>query len=337
MRELQQQLQVAVAEAERAKAVAVQVQKEKELVEARTAQFQKEKELAEARAAQVQKEKELAEARTAQFQKEKELAEARAAQAIKESNKREFMSAMRGMCGSASEHSPVSSDAARRGAPEPVEVSVECFFEGLPEISASKVDAVWDKCLHLLRAVEPLPPAAVLEDLPERAFVHKVLLPLLEEMSRDTELRLWHEKPLADSLPVAEATPDVLWTHERDISASSLGAQLCGEVKRWGLDNLPLVRPPATAPCVIHLQQMTLFHYRYRRLHKQGATRGASCTATLERLTTAASLCMKCAPYLSRALVHMCGCSACARVRLRTPCLRMHAPVRWIAHLHCHY
>ena len=71
--------------------------------------------------------------------------------------------------------------------------------------------------------------------------MHDVMFPLLDEMTCSTDLRLWREGHLADSIPLAEAIPDMLWTHARDMSASSLGALLCGDIKRWGQSQLESV------------------------------------------------------------------------------------------------
>lgn len=174
-------------------------------------------------------------------------AEARAAAAeaeVEACHKREFLAALRGVSASASESSYVSADTARRGAPEPVEVPLSVFFKGWPEVTADVVEASWELCRGLLASRAPLdvPLEDALNDLPERTFVHMVLFPLLTEMTRGTELRLWREGRLADSVPLAAAIPDMLWTHVRDVSASSLGALLCGDLKRWGLPQLPVVR-----------------------------------------------------------------------------------------------
>ena len=121
---------------------------------------------------------------------------------------------------------------------------MELFFQGWPQVAAETIEASWRHCRRLLASFEPLamPLDEALESLPERPFVHTVLLPLLCAMTADGELRLWHEATLADSVPLAEAKPDVLWTHARDMGPSSLGALLCAEMKRWGLLKLPLVR-----------------------------------------------------------------------------------------------
>ena len=184
---------------------------------------------------------------------DKEAAEVKAANAQaaeKKKDKAIFMAALLGMSASASESSPISADIARRGAPEPVEVPVEVFFQDWPEVPAETVDACWQDCCRLLAAFKPLPMPLdeALESLPERAFVHAVLFPMLRAMTSGGELRIWHEATLADSVPLAEAKPDVLWTHARDVSPSSLGALLCSELKRWGLHHLPLVRLCADAP-----------------------------------------------------------------------------------------
>jgi hypothetical protein len=88
-----------------------------------------------------------------------------------------------------------------------------------------------------------LPFKDALKDLPERAFVHDVMFPLPHAMTQGTDLRLWREGHLADSIPLAVAIPDMLWTHVRDVSASSFGALLCGDIKRWGQSQLELVCP----------------------------------------------------------------------------------------------
>ena len=188
--------------------------------------------------------KEAAEVRAANAQAEKEAAEVSAANVIRQKDKALYMAALRGMAASASESSHVSADTARRGAPEPVEVPVELFFQGWPPVPVETVKATWQNCCGLLSTFEPLvvPLDETLESLPERSFVHSVLLPLLRAMTGGGELRLWHEATLADSVPLAEAKPDVVWTHARDLGPSSLGALLCAEIKRWGLLNLPLVR-----------------------------------------------------------------------------------------------
>ena len=206
-----------------------------------------------AKAAIAEKEEAVAEKVAAVAEKEAaELKTANALAAVRARDKAIFMAALRGMAASASESSHVSADTARRGAPEPVEVPVEVFFQGWPQVPAETVEAAWQNCRRVLAALEPLdvPLDEALETLPERAFVHSVLLPLLREMTAGGELRLWHEATLADSVPLAEAIPDVLWTHARDVGLSTLGALLCAELKRWGLHRLRLVRHWADAPCV---------------------------------------------------------------------------------------
>jgi hypothetical protein len=176
----------------------------------------------------------------------KEAAEARVAAAeaaVEEGHKEKYFAALRGASASASENSPVSADTARRGAPEPVEVPLNVFFQDWPEVCAADVEASWQRCREVLCSRKPcgLPSQDALKDLPERAFVHDVMFPLLDEMTCSTDLRLWREGHLADSIPLAEAIPDMLWTHARDMSASSLGALLCGDIKRWGQSQLKSV------------------------------------------------------------------------------------------------
>jgi hypothetical protein len=248
-----------VAELKRALAAAVAA-KEAAVAAEEAAVAAKEAAVAEKEAAVAEKEAAVAEKEAAVAEKvaavaekvaavaEKVAAAARAAKAeaaAQESEKRVFMAAMRGMAASASESSSVSADTARRGAPEAVEVSLDVFFQDWPEVPAATVEASWQNCSRLLAALEPLSvsPDQALETLPERAFVHSVLLPLLHAMTPSQEMRLWHEATLADSVPLAEAQPDVMWTHARDMSPSSLGALLCGDFKRWGSSHLPLVRP----------------------------------------------------------------------------------------------
>ena len=174
-----------------------------------------------------------------------EAAKAAAEAAVEAGHKREYFAALRGVSASASENSSVSADTARRGAPEPVEVPLSEFFQDWPEVSAADVEACWKLCRELLCSREPLPVPFedALEDQPERAFVHNVMFPLLLAMTQGTDLRLWCEGHLADSIPLAVAIPDMLWTHVRDVSASSLGALLCGDIKRWGQSQLELVCP----------------------------------------------------------------------------------------------
>ena len=174
-----------------------------------------------------------------------EAAKAAAEAAVEAGHKREYFAALRGVSASASENSSVSADTARRGAPEPVEVPLSVFFQDWPEVCAADVEASWKRCRELLCSREPcgLPFQDALKDLPERAFVHDVMFPLLHAMTQGTDLRLWREGHLADSIPLAVAIPDMLWTHVRDVSASSLGALLCGDIKRWGQSQLELVCP----------------------------------------------------------------------------------------------
>ena len=203
-----------------------------------------------------------AEAARATAEEAKAAAEARAAAAeaaVEAGHKREFLAALRGVSASASENSSVSADTARRGAPEPVEVPLSVFFQDWlevsagdwPEVSAADVEASWKLCRELLCSRDSLavPLEDALKDQPERAFVHDVMFPLLHAMTQGTELRLWREGHLADSVPLAVAIPDMLWTHVRDVSASSLGALLCGDFKRWGLPQLQLVRSRVRTVC----------------------------------------------------------------------------------------
>ena len=214
---------------------------------------------AEARAAAAEA---AAEAAKATAEEAKAAAEARAAAAeaaVEAGHKREFLAALRGVSASASENSSVSADTARRGAPEPVEVPLSVFFQDWlevsagdwPEVSAADVEASWKLCRELLCSRDSLavPLEDALKDQPERAFVHDVMFPLLHAMTQGTELRLWREGHLADSVPLAVAIPDMLWTHVRDVSASSLGALLCGDFKRWGLPQLQLVRSRVRTVC----------------------------------------------------------------------------------------
>jgi hypothetical protein len=66
----------------------------------------------------------------------------------------------------------------RRGAPASEEVSVEDFFNGLPDVPADTVQAAWDVCIQKLGA-RVVQPASVLAKLKERKFVHPLVLTLL--------------------------------------------------------------------------------------------------------------------------------------------------------------
>jgi hypothetical protein len=128
----------------------------------------------------------------------------------------------------------------RRGAPASEEVSVEDFFNGLPDVPSDTVQAAWDVCIQKLgaRAVQP---ASVLAKLKERKFVHPLVLTLLEEAmppAASSLLRMWYEVAAEDSVPHSGAEPDVLWTHTRDNTPCSLGACFSLELKRWDANQL---------------------------------------------------------------------------------------------------
>ena len=151
-----------------------------------------------------------------------------------------FFARLKGMAGSASESSSISTDVSRRGAPASEEVSVEDFFNGLPDVPADMVQAAWDVCIQKLgaRAVQP---ASVLAKLKEREFVHPLVLTLLDEAmppAADSLLRMWYEAAAEDSVPHSGAEPDVLWTHARDNTPCSLGACFSLELKRWDANQL---------------------------------------------------------------------------------------------------
>ena len=151
-----------------------------------------------------------------------------------------FFAKLKGMSGSASESSSISTDVSRRGAPASVEVTVEEFFNGLPDVPAETVQAAWDVCIRKLgaRAVQP---ATDLAKLKERKFVHPLLLSLLEEAmppAADSLLRMWYEAAAEDSVPHSGAEPDMLWTHARDTTPCSLGACFSLELKRWDASQL---------------------------------------------------------------------------------------------------
>jgi hypothetical protein len=123
---------------------------------------------------------------------------------------------------------------------------VEELLAGFPTVDESVLAAAWAAVGSLIACRQPVevPLGEELESLPERAFVHALLLPLLRAVTPQESLRLWYEAVIADSVSSAEACPDVTWTNSRDSSASSLGALLCLEMKRWGLNRLDLVCLP---------------------------------------------------------------------------------------------
>jgi hypothetical protein len=151
-----------------------------------------------------------------------------------------FFARLKGMSGSASESSSISTDVSRRGAPASNEVSLEDFFDGLPDVPAVAVQAAWDVCTQKLgaRAVQP---ASDLAALKEREFVHPLVRILLEEAmppAAESLLRMWYEAAAEDSVQHSGAVPDVLWTHARDITPCSLGACFSLELKRWDAKQL---------------------------------------------------------------------------------------------------
>jgi hypothetical protein len=118
---------------------------------------------------------------------------------------------------------------------------VEELLAGFPTVDESVLAAAWAAVGSLLACRQPVEALGEeLESQPERAFVHALLLPILRAVTPQESLRLWYEAVIADSVSFAEACPDVTWTNSRDSSASSLGALLCLEMKRWGLNNLAL-------------------------------------------------------------------------------------------------
>ena len=148
-----------------------------------------------------------------------------------------FFAEMRGMSGSASEHAAVSADVARRGAPAPELVSAEALLDELAAAQIEAVQAAWDVCRGKLSA-RPAVTVADLGQLAERAFVHPLMWLLLEAAAlpladEACALRLWREASADDSVPHARAVPDVLCTHPRDATPSSLGTCFGVEVKRW--------------------------------------------------------------------------------------------------------
>ena len=152
-----------------------------------------------------------------------------------------FFARLKGMSGSASESSSISTDVSRRGAPAPEEVSVEDFFSGLPDVPADTVQAAWDVCREKLGA-RAEQTSSDLGKLRERKFVHPLVFTLLEEAMPPAApvslLRMWREAALEDSVPLSGAAPDVLWTHARDDSPCSLGACFSLELKRWDASQL---------------------------------------------------------------------------------------------------
>ena len=189
-----------------------------------------------------------AEARVTALEADKAAAEARATAleaSLAASQQQVYFTQLRAVAGSACESSNVSADTARRGAPEAEELSLDAFFEGWPSVAADSVAAAWSEVCRLLKARAPFESTVegALEEQAERKFVHSLVLPLLRALTNGvSHLRLWYEATLADSIPSAGACLDVTWTHARDMSASSLGALVCLELKRWGLPYLPLVR-----------------------------------------------------------------------------------------------
>ena len=276
IRALERELEAFKAEREATNAAAMKAIADKEAAEMKAEKAVADKEAAEVETANIRREKDKAVA-------DKEAAEMKAEKAVadirREKDKAIFMSALRGMAASASESSHVSADTARRGAPEPEEVPVELFFQGWPQIAAETIEASWQHCRRLLASFEPLamPLDEALESLPERAFVHSVLLPLLCAMTADGELRLWHEATPADSVPLAEAKPDVVWTHARDMGPSSLGALLCAEIKRWGLLKLPLVRHAQIRHASVRCAQADAGWHCGAGIHADGELLAAPC------------------------------------------------------------
>ena len=209
---------------------------------------------------------------------EAEAAVAKAATAAAEAateaaDKRTYLASLRGMSASASEASPLSADSSRRGAPEPQLSSVEELLAGFPTVDEGVEAAAWASVCRLLKARQPVlwPLGEELESQPERAFVHALLLPLLQAVTPEERVRLWYEAVLADSITSAEACPDVMWTHSRDANASSLGSLLCLEMKRWGVGHLALARP--SPPCASSPHRHTL-----TPPHAQARTQAASYT-----------------------------------------------------------
>ena len=148
-----------------------------------------------------------------------------------------FFAEMRGMSGSASEHAAVSADVARRGAPAPELVSAEALLDGMAAASQAAVQAAWDVCRGKLSA-RPAVSVADLGQLAERTSVHPLVWLLLEAAAlplggEACTLRLWREQSADDSVPHARAVPDVLCTHPRDATPSSLGTCFGVEIKRW--------------------------------------------------------------------------------------------------------
>ena len=153
---------------------------------------------------------------------------------------RTFFARLKGMSGSASESSSISTDVSRRGAPVPRDVSGEEFFNGLPDVPAEMVQAAWDNCIQRLGAY-PAQPASDLAKLKERNFVHPLVRTLLEEAmpsAANSLLRMWYEASAEDSVPHSGAVPDLLWTHTRDSTPCSLGACFSLELKRWEASQL---------------------------------------------------------------------------------------------------
>jgi hypothetical protein len=187
-----------------------------------------------------------AEARATALEASNAAAKARATAA----ERKVYFTQLRAAAGSASESSSVSADTARRGAPETEEVSPEDFFVGWPSVAADTVEAAWSEVGRLLAARAPFDSTldGALEEQAERRFVHSLIIPLLRALTSSMcHLRLWYEATIADSIPFAEACPDVTWTHARDVCVSSLGALLCLELKRWGLPHMSLVRETPTS------------------------------------------------------------------------------------------
>ena len=269
MEELRQ-LREALAAAE-ARAAALEASKA--AAEDRAAALEASKAALEASKAVAEASKAAAEDRAAALEASKAAAEASLAASLE----KVYFTQLRAVTGSASENSSVSADTARRGAPEVEEVSLDAFFNGWPPVATDRVAAAWSEARCLLAARVPLELTfeGALEEQAERSFVHSLMLPLLQALtSCVSDLRLWHEATIADSIPLAEACPDVTWTHARDVSASSLGALLCLELKRWGESRLPLVRarlsrrtPPALsdAPSLAGMHSGGELHEAYRR------------------------------------------------------------------------
>ena len=212
----------------------------------------------EASKAAAEASKAAAEASKAAAEASKAAAEARATaleESLAASQQKVYFTQLRALAGSASESSSVSADTVRRGAPEAEELSLDAFFDGLPSVAADRVAAAWSEVGLLLAARAPFESTleGALEEQAERRFVHSLILPLLQALTNSvSHLRLWYEATIADSIPFAEACPDVTWTHARDVCASSLGALVCLELKRWGLSQLPLVRETPTPYKLLH-------------------------------------------------------------------------------------